>query len=93
VSKEEIAAHERASQIAKKMEMRLRQRVVKGRLKFDDLRPVCQCVWGCPVRLQSIQTTQTHPMIEETGIAQASDRKQFVVALQKYGFTMLAMFD
>src|ERR1700716_3115833 len=93
MSKEEIAARERVLQISKKAKMRLRQRAVKGRLELGNLLAVCQGFSGHPIRDQGFQATQTQPLIEQTAIAQAFDRDQFMVSLQEYGFMRRPMFD
>src|SRR3977135_2671596 len=93
MSKEEIAARERVLQISKKAKMRLRQRAVKGRLELGNLLAVCQGFSGHPIRDQGFQAPQTQPLIEQTAIAQAFDRDQFMVALQEYGFMRRPMFD
>src|ERR1700674_3330220 len=90
---EEIAARERGLQVPKKAKMRRWQRAVKGRLKLDNRLAACQGFSRHPVRDQGLQAAQTQPLIEQTAIAQTSDRDQFMVALEEYGFVRRPMFD
>ena len=74
--------------------MRLRQRVVKGRLQLNDPLGIDQLSGSNnAIGDQCFQPAKTRPAIEQARITEALDRYQLVIALQKNTLVFFAVGD
>src|SRR6266478_9676811 len=66
---------------------------MKGRLQFGDRLSIRRVCGRDAVRHEGFNTAETHPLIEKTGVAKASDGDLFMIALQKHRLASLAVLD